>query len=888
MKHETKPPQWIDSIIDGLAPLHLAEEIRGDLYELFLCDLKGGKARVARRRYVWRGLGFLFKRFFWKKSPFYSSNSITMLGNYFKMAKRSLLTHKGTSFINIIGLVTGIAAALTLITVIRYELSFDTFHSNADRIYRIVRVSGEDMAEFRSGVSFPVHRALREEIAGLKDIAAVEYFGGADVDVLDENGVAENKFREEAGFVIVEPSFFKIFDFADTDFKWIAGNPVKAFDEPSDVVLTRSMAKKYFGDKDPMNRTLRLQQKYDFKVSGVIEDFPSNTDFPFTVLFSYEMVPMLAGDGYNDWGSVRDSHHVYLRLPDGVSKEEMEQQIAKVHAAHVSEELHKFRHYLLQELRDLHHDARFSNFSRRTISRETIMALSAVAVFLLLTACINYINLSTAQSTLRSKEIGLRKVMGSNRRHVMFQFLTETFVLVLLSSLLAMMIADVVLLTFQSLLNIKLTHHIFADPSLWIFLLIIVVSVTLLAGFYPSLVVSRFNPVTALKNSLNVSRPSAFSLRRVLVVAQFTITQVLVVGTFIVMSQMHYFRNVNMGFIKEGIVSTKVHTRSLSTLEALRNKLLAQPYVENVSYSYTLPSGVDRNRSYVDIGLPGASEMKDYIVYERVPIDPQFLNLYQIKLLSGRNLEMSDSVGNVLVNEALLKALQLGTPEEAIGKELKRHDNVRYTIAGVIENYYGNSLKEGADNVIMTIERQAYATLSVKLNVKEGETLQSAVEGIGKIWTETFPEYLFSYTFLDENIEAFYAQEEKYAKLFQLFSIVFLLIGSLGLYGLITFLVNRKSKEVAVRKVLGATITSILVLFSKDYIRLILLSFVLAVPIAWYVTNDWLSNFANQIELQWWLFVLPGLMVLVITMLVVGMKMFNTARMNPVEKLKYE
>ena len=646
--------------------------------------------------------------------------------------------------------------------------------------------------------------------------------------------------------------------------------------------------KKYLGNDDPMNRTLKLQQKYEFKVSGVIEDFPPNTDFPFTVLFSYEMVPTLSGDNYNDWGSVNDGHHVYLRLPEGMSKEELEQQIAKVHAAHTSKELHEFRHYLLQELRDVHHDARFGNYNRRTISRETIMALSAVALFLLLTACINYINLSTAQSTLRSKEIGLRKVMGSSQKHVMLQFLTETFVIVFLSSLLAIMVADTVLMTFQSLLNMKMTHHIFTDPSVWLYLSVIVVVVTLLAGFYPSLVVSRLNPVTALKNVFVVSRPSVFNLRRVLVVVQFTITQILVVGTFIVMSQMHYFRSVNMGFIKEGIISTRVHTRSLSTLEALRDKLLTQPYVENASYSYTLPSGVERNRSYVDIGRPEASQMKDYIVYERVPVDPQFLDLYQIKLLSGRNLEMSDSIGNVLVNKTLLKNLQLGTPEEAIGKELKRSDNVRYTIAGVIGNYYGNSLKEGSDNVIMTIERQAYATLSVKLNMKEGESLQSAVEGVRKIWTETFPEYLFSYLFFDENIEAFYAQEEKYAKLFQLFSIVFLLIGSLGLYGLITFLVNRKSKEVAVRKVLGATLTNIMVLFSKDYIRLILLSFVLAVPVAYYVVNDWLSNFSNHIELQWWLFTIPGLMVLLITMLVVGMKMLKTARMNPVEKLKYE
>lgn len=885
-----KPPRWIDSLLDNLAPPHLAEEIKGDLAELFVRELEERGSRTARWRYVLRGIGFLTKRFFWKRSPLPIQRSTIMLGNYFKMAKRSLLTHKSTSFINIAGLVTGIAAALALIAVIRYELSFDTFHSNPERIHRIVRVSGDDMSEFRPGVSFPVHHALRVEIPGLKDIVAVEYSGGALVDVLDARGETEKKFIEDSGFGIVEPSFFDVFDFADLGFKWLAGNPETALNEPFSMVLTRSMVKKYFGDEDPVNKIVKLQQRFDCKITGVIEDFPPNTDFPFTVLVSYSSIRSLAPEGaLGDWFSVNDSHQVYLRLPEGMSKEDLEKQIARVHAAHTSEELHTTRHYLLQELGDLHHDARFMNYNGRTISRETILALSAVALFLLLTACINYVNLATAQSSLRSKEIGLRKVMGSNRKNVMLQFLTETFVIVLLSAAAALIVADVLLLKFQSLLNVTFTQHIFFDPTILAYLLVIIFCVTLLAGFYPSVVVSRFNPVMALKNRFITDRSSTFSVRKVLVVVQFTITQVLVVGTFIVMSQMQYFHNTNMGFIREGILSARVHTRNLSTLEALRNRLLAQPYVEKVSYSYTLPSGVERNRSYLGVGLPGASEMKDYLVYERVPVDPNFLDLYEIPLLAGRNLTMNDSTGNVLINETLSKTLQLGTPEEALGRELKRGGGDKLMIVvGVIGDYYGNSLKEGSDNVIMTIEREAYATLSVKLNSKGGKSLHDAVEGVGRIWSETFPAYLFSYRFLDENIAAFYAQEEKYAKLFQLFSIVFLVIGSLGLYGLITFMVNRKSKEVAVRKVLGATLTSIMILFSKDYIRLITLSFILAVPVAWYLVNNWLSNFPHRIELSWWLFTIPGLGVLLITMLVVGTKMIKTARMNPVEKLKYE
>lgn len=886
--NEIKPPRWIDYLLDKLAPARVAEEIKGDMAELFAKELVESGHSTARWRYILRGIGFLTKRFFWKR-PLHPTYHIIMLGSYFKMAKRSLLKHKATSFINIAGLVTGIAAALALIAAIHYEMSFDTFHSNPKQIYRVVRVSGDDMSEFRSGVSFPVHKAMREEIPGLKDIVAVEYAGGALVDVLGNNGETEKKFIEDSGFGIVEPSFFKVFDFADTDFRWLAGNPETALDEPFSMVLTRSMAKKYFGDDDPVNKIVKVQQRFDCKITGVVEDFPPNTDFPFTVLVSYASIKSLAPEGaLDDWFSVNDSHHVYLRLPEGMSKEDMEKQIARVHAAHTPEELHTMRHYLLQELGDLHHDARFGNYSGRTISRETILALSVVALFLLLVASINYVNLATAQSSLRSKEIGLRKVMGSSAKNIMLQFLTETFVIVLLSAAAALIVADVLLLKFQSLLNVTFTQHIFFDPAVLTYLLVIVFCITIFSGFYPSVVVSRFNPVMALKNRLLADQSSTFSMRKVLVVAQFTITQGLVVGTFIVMSQMQYFRHANMGFIREGIVSARVHTRNLSTLEALRNKLMARPYVDNVSYSFTLPSGLERNRSYVDVGLPGASEMEDYVVYERVPVDPNFLDLYEIRLLAGRNLTMADSTGNVLINETLVKTLQLGTPEEALGRELTRRGGDNLTVVGVIADYYGNSLKEGSDNVIMTIEREAYAFMSVKLNSKGGKSLHDAVEGVGQIWSESFPEYLFSYSFIDENIAAFYAQEEKYAKLFQLFSIAFLVIGSLGLYGLITFMVNRKSKEVAVRKVLGATLTSILVLFSKDYIRLIALSFILAVPIVWYMVNNWLSNFVHRIELSWWLFIIPGIGVLLITMLVIGSKMLKTARMNPVEKLKYE
>ncbi|HEX6225471.1 MAG TPA: ABC transporter permease, partial [Chryseolinea sp.] len=857
--------------------------------ELFQKDVEEKGLPVANRKYVLNGLGFLAKSFFWKRSATTNSYSFVMIKNYFKMAWRTLQAYKSTTAINILGLVVGIASAMVILTFIRFETSFDTFHSNADNIYRVVRISGSDMSEFRTGISYPVPVAVRSEISSLEKVVSMEYFGGANVDVLDASGQTVSKYREETGCVLVEGEFFNVFDFKGTAFRWIKGNPATALIKPNSVVLTESIAKKYFGDQDPIGKILQLQKRYNFEVTGILSDFPQNTDFPFTILLSYSTLEKMVGnDRMQNWFSVNDSHNTFVVLQPGTSAKEMEDEIAKVHAAHTPKELHEMRHYLLQKFEDVHYDARFRNFSGRTISRETIMALGIVAAFLLLTGSINYINLSTAQSALRAKEIGLRKVMGSNRKNLVTQFLTETLIVVSIAAAIAMVASEILLMNLQPLLQFRHESN-FSDPFMLMVLLLIVVLVTFFSGIYPSLTISRFNPLTSLKNKFSTERMGGMSLRKVLVVVQFTITQMLVVGTFIVVSQMDFFQNVNMGFNQEAIITARVPDNRDHRIEQLREQLQSQSFVSALSFSFTLPSGVKRPRSYMDIGKPEASAMEDYQVYEYEAIDPNYLGLFQIKLLSGRNLTMSDSVGNILINKTLVKNLQLGTAADAVGKELKMGDGKLVTVVGVVDDFYSNSLKEGVDNIVMAIAPRDYITMSIRLTPNEdGGLLVDKIQAIEKIWSSTFPDFVFNYQFFDENIKAFYEQERRYSKLFQIFSVVFLIIGCLGLYGLITFIVNRKSKEVAIRKVLGANVANILSLFSKEYLQLIVLSFVLASPVAYYVVNSWLNNFANRIELQWWLFVLPGFMVLLIALLVVITKSFKAANANPVEKLKYE
>jgi putative ABC transport system permease protein len=814
-----------------------------------------------------------------------------ILKSHFQIARRSLLARKSNTFINILGLVIGIASALVILAVVRYERSFDTFHSDSDRIYRIVRAGGDDRSELRTGVALPVPAALQEEIPGLERITAMYYLGSADFDVLAADGNAENTFQEKSGCVYATPSFFKVFDFKDAGFRWLAGNADRALAEPLSIVLTRGQAKKYFGNEDPMGRTIRLNKSYNCKVTGVIEDLPPNTDLPFNMLVSYSsIVHTLTGpEAFTDWEGVHDVHQAYLVLPDGATKEGIEKQMAAVHAAHTTKELHESRHYLLQSLGDLHHDPRFGNFSGRTITRSTLLALSLIAAFLLLTGCINYVNLATAQSILRGKEVGLRKVMGSNRTTLMAQFLTETFVVVFIAGVLALGAADLMYAHLHNMLNIKTSAHVFTDRHTLLSLATIIAVVTLLAGLYPAMIISGYNPVSALKNSFSTERLGGFGLRKVLVVLQFTITQVLVVGTFIVVSQMRFFRNVDMGFSTQAIVTMNIPSQNREQLNTLSDQLRAQAFVSNVSYSFTLPSGLTRHRRYPDIGKRDATAMRDYVGYEYSSIDTAYLRLYGIKLLAGRNLNMSDTASNsILINKALCKALGLGTPESAVGQQLKTMGKL-VTVAGVVDDFYSNSLKERVDNIVMTLEPKEYYFMSIKLQTA-GNTMAmpDAVAAIEKIWTAAFPGRVFEYEYFEKNIGAFYAQENKYATLLQLFSAVILAIGCLGLYGLITFVVNRKGKEVAIRKVLGATLAHILAMFSREYIRLIMISFIIATPIAYYAANSWLSTFANHIALSSWLFIIPGLSVLVIALFVITTKSITAARANPVDSLKHE
>lgn len=814
-----------------------------------------------------------------------------MLRNYFITAFRRLRNHKSTSVINVLGLALGITCALVILIVVRYERSFDRFHSHADRIYRVVR-TGIDDTEGRTGVSYPLTEAIRNEMTSVQQVAASQYADDIQVGVYDEKeGVIRNRFLESEGFVLVEPSFFDIFDFKGTGFHWIAGNPTTALTEPFTLILTQSLAEKYFPRENPLGKTLKLDNQMDYQVTGVITDLPTNTDFPFRIIGSYATLNAYVGEELDNWYSVSDDNQCFVLLNEGVTEQEAEAQLAAIHAAHVSENLAATRLYPLQPLREMHADARFGNYKRRTVSQQTIGALFLIGFFLLLTACINFVNLSTAQSVVRSKEVGIRKVMGSRRRQLITQFLGETFILTFVASLIALGTAELVIIYGSELLQVPPDRFLITSPFVLGSLALMILTVTLAAGFYPALVQSGYHPIAAIKNQITGRSRGGVRLRFGLVVLQFMISQVFIIGTLVIIRQMDYFKNADLGFDQQAIVTAEVPEESMG-LQTLRNRWENIAAIQQVSFSSSLPSGMIRDNSYEDIRRKDAPIKEEPLVFERQYVDEHYLDLYQIPLVAGRNFLPSDTSQSIIINRALSKRIGFAEPSEAIGQEIRRGPHL-VTVVGVTEDFLTNSLKEGIDNVGLIRNPQGYLMASIKLNINPDQPnafqdLQKTLTSVEKAWTATFPEYVFDYAFLDDNIARYYQEEVRLSQLFKLLAGITIFIGCLGLYGLVAFMAVRRTKEVGIRKVLGASVRHILVLFSKEFVYLILIAFCVAGPVAWYVMRLWLQNFTYQIDLGIGTFLIAILASLLIALLTVSYQSIKAATANPVDSLRNE
>ncbi len=797
-----------------------------------------------------------------------------MLKNYFKIALRKLSRNRLYATINVFGLAMGMMCCLFIFLIITYELRFDRFHSKADRIYRITTDEViNDATSYTMGAPMPLAQALRNDFPSLEKVTVMFYAQNALFSIKSETGEIK-RFQENEGVVCIEPEFFEIFDFP-----WIAGDP-KSLSDPNNIALTETLAKKFFGEVNPVGQTLRLDNQIDLKIVGVVKNFPVHTDLPFTAMISWKTLPQ-TGVNVQAWGNMLSNANTFVLLPENFSPDELQSKLRALRQKYEPDDSDE-NLYKLQPLSEIHFDGRYGNYSEHTISKSTLFGLGVIGIFLLITACINFINMATAEAINRAKEIGVRKVLGAFRSQVMSQFMGETFIITLLGALLALVFGELLLPVLNSVLRLKITLGIFDNLELLGFLAALILVVSLLAGLYPAFVLSRFAPALAIKNKMSKGFGGGLFLRRGLVVFQFFISQLLIIGTIIVTLQMDYFHNKDMGFDKDATVVVSLPDNDATKLQTFRTELLRSNLIRKVSFNYSSASSGNRWDASLMHNVRGTEEE---FVSDLKFADTEYLSTYGLELIAGRNYVPSDTISEFVVNETFAKKLGVA-PLDLIGKMIKLGSRRSYMpIVGVVKDFNSTSLHEEIRPCLLAARRTAYQEAGIKINMQGAD---EALRHIEKNWTATFPEFVYNYEFLDERVAGFYAEEQKMSQLFRAFSSIAIVIGCIGLFGLVSFMAAQRTKEIGVRKVLGATMRHILIIFSRELAVLIVAAFAIAVPIAYVIMNNWLENFAYRIEIGAPVFVLAFISSALIAALTVGYRAIKAATANPVESLRYE
>jgi putative ABC transport system permease protein len=816
--------------------------------------------------------------------------SSDMFKNYFKIAWRNLLRNKSYTAINVTGLAVGIAVCMVIFIIIQFQTSYDNFHAKKDRIYRVLTEYHSTEAgniSYGKDIPFPMPVGLKTSFPQIEQVAPI--FASHDDQLLipDNNGNTEKDFKEQHGVFYTSPSFFKIFDFP-----LLAGS-YASLKDPNNVLLTKETAEKYFGDwKTAMGKTIKLQMGgYMFehgtevlKVSGILASIPANTDFQLKIVVAF-------GTGFtgdylsasHDWNETVSGFGCYILMPSNTSAGNFDQQL-KAYTRRVESPANK-NSAIIQPLSAVHFDAQVDDYSNKTVSHQLLNVLWLIAAFILLIACVNFVNLATAQAVNRAKEVGVRKVLGGNRSQLQTQFIIETFLIVISAVVLAGVITTLALPSVGRLLELSLAFNIFTDPAIILFLLAVTIAVTGLAGFYPSVVLSRFNPVNALKSKLT-SNTQGISLRRGLVVFQFIIAQVLIIGTLIIVKQMDYFMNQPLGFDKDAIVNVPFRTDSvrLSRMEYLKKQLVSLPGVQAVSYSSNTPVE-ESNDNWNTIRFDHAVKETDFKAITKFA-DDGYVPAYKLQLVAGRNLLPAEMTREFLVNESLVKALGLKKPGDILGKEISMwNDNIKCTVVGVLKDFNDRSFRNDLAPLIITTDRVMYNQATIKLATTN---MSSTMSSVKQVFDKTFPDFVYEYKFLDEKIGSFYKQESQLAQLYKIFAAIAIFLSCLGLYGLASFMAVQRIKEVGIRKVLGASAGNIVYLFSKEFIVLITIAFAIAAPIAWYYMHQWLQDYVYRINISWWLFAAGGLASIIIALATISFQAVKAAMANPVKSLRSE
>ena len=794
---------------------------------------------------------------------------MTMFKNYLKIAWRNLQKRKIFATINILGLALGFGCSILIFLFVNHHLQFDNFHKNPERTYRFVTEQHRDDVSYRASVPPGFATAFIDDYNYAEKVAKIVSLEKLQINGVDTN--AAKRFKEDV--VFAETDFFEIFNFPISEI--LTGRNIK---EPNTAYITESFSKRMFGDKLGLGEQFALGNGEIVQVIGLMKDLPNNTFINGDVFVSFS-----TATSYNEfftsesWGGMGGALQCFALLRPEQNIAQIEQTIQKLVVKH-REGNSNVHHYKLQPLDDLHFNADYGGIN---VSLLWIFAL--IGLFLIAVACINFINISTAQAFTRSKEIGIRKVLGSFKKHLFWQFISETFILSFFALFVGVLMAMLALPYFNGLFELNLSLNSFLSLKVFGFVILLLVTVSFFAGSYPGLILSRILPTLALKGQLSQKDTGGQITRKVLVTAQFALSIFLIVATIVVARQISYAVNADLGFDKEAIVMLEIPDDIEPVkLQGLRERFGQLAGVTNSTACFASP-GAAENGWGTNIRYDQRPEDEIFHISMKLA-DANYLETFGLELIAGRNFYASDSLTEVVVNEKLVQKLGVTTPEKLLGKELEAAGN-QVTIVGVISDFHDQNFHETITPVFIAPDPKSYNEIAIKI---EGANAGNTLAGIQKLWEGVFPNHIYEHHFLDERVAKEYAEEQRFLSMSKIFPGLAIFISCLGLYGMISFFVSQRKKEIGIRKVLGGKISDILVLFTQDFFKLIFIAGAIASPIAWYFMSNWLENYQYRIDIEWWVFILAISGIVLITLATISYQAIRAATANPVKSLRTE
>ena len=813
-----------------------------------------------------------------------------MIRNYIKIAFRNLLRYKSFSIINITGLAIGLAASLIIALWVFDELEYDKFHEKEDRIYRVERHIEYEGKIFDVPVVGAVYgETLIRDIPGIVDFTRVYPIELSVINHLNSS--------QEERILFVDKGFFNVFTFP-----LLEGDPKTALAEPFTVVLSRKAAMTYFGEEFPLGKSLEVEwgdERKQFKVTGIVDDVPEQSHFHFDVLASFATTEeLLDKEQLKTWLS--NYLYTYVLLHPDATPESLqpklrgvvEEYIAPAYLAFLSNkedefDIHSMFVIILRPLDEIHLNARLMWEIEPQGNITSVYIFSIVSILILAMACFNFMNLSTALGSKRSREVGIRKTTGATRGQLIQQFLSETVVIAVISFALALIIIEVTLPAFNTFTGKMLSLSSFMEPKYMLVLLALIIGTGILAGLYPAFYLSKFNPMIVLRKN-EETRTSGISFRQILVVLQFSISILLIIGTIIAFLQLRYFYDRPVGYKQENLMVISTESSKVrNNMQVLRDQLAQNPKVTSVTTSGSVPAA----RDFSDMGF--RSELsEDVFVSIYITVGYDFFETYGMEFLAGRPYSReygTDTAYKFIVNEQVVKKIGLNDPEEAIGMKYGHFDNegnmVNGEIIGVVKDFHFKPLDKAIEPITFRLTDDWLEYITIRYNTADVQTL---VTEIGDTWRDIFPNEEYAYFFLKEHYDSLYIEESRMKNILLIFTFLAIFIGCLGLFGLAAFVAQQKSKEIGIRKVHGATVSNIVVLLTRQFSYWVIMANLIAWPLAYYFMDDWLSNFYYRIGMPYWVFLAAGLIALLLALFTVSYRAYRAASSDPLDAIKYE